>query len=83
MSAFGRAADWMPDSSALIVRQVVPGRGAAPAAPMARQAEFLAGLGALILASTAGLSPWLMGLPFGLGQLLVALCLYLAGRNHG
>ncbi len=44
---------------------------------------FLAGLGALILASTAGLSPWLMGLPFGLGQLLVALCLYLAGRNHG
>lgn len=44
---------------------------------------FLAGLGALIIASSAGLSPWLMGLPFGLGQLLVALCLYLAGRNHG
>ena len=44
---------------------------------------FLAGLGSLILASEAGLSPWLMGLPFGLGQLLVALCLYLAGRSHG
>ncbi|WP_054007310.1 hypothetical protein [Cypionkella psychrotolerans] len=44
---------------------------------------FLAGLASLILASTGGLSPWLMGLPFGLGQLLVALCLYLAGRNHG
>lgn len=44
---------------------------------------FLAGLGSLILASGGGLSPWLMGLPFGLGQLLVALCLYLAGRNHG
>ena len=44
---------------------------------------FLAGLGALIFASDAGLSPWLMGLPFGLGQMLVALCLYLTGRNHG
>ncbi|MEO5615413.1 MAG: hypothetical protein ABIR04_10915, partial [Cypionkella sp.] len=38
---------------------------------------FLAGLGALIVASGGTLSPWLMGLPFGLGQLLVALCLYL------
>ncbi|OYZ91394.1 MAG: hypothetical protein B7X99_16240 [Rhizobiales bacterium 17-65-6] len=44
---------------------------------------FLAGHGALILAHEAGLSPWLMGLPFGLGELLVALCLYLAGRNPG
>ena len=44
---------------------------------------FLAGLGALIVASSTGLSPWLMGLPFGLGQMLVALCLYLAGRHHG
>ena len=31
-AAFGRAMDWMPDSSALIVRQVVAGRGAAPVA---------------------------------------------------
>lgn len=44
---------------------------------------FLAGLGSLILASSAGVTPWLMGLPFGFGQLLVALCLYLAGREHG
>jgi|DEB19_MinimDraft_2_1074335.scaffolds.fasta_scaffold179299_1 hypothetical protein len=28
---------------------------------------FLVGIGSLILASTGGLSPWRMGLPFGLG----------------
>ena len=37
---------------------------------------FLTGLATMIAASGGGpLSPWAMGLPFGLGQILVALCL--------
>jgi hypothetical protein len=43
---------------------------------------FLAGAISLILAATTGaFSPWTMGLPFGFGQLLVALILHLAAKD--
>lgn len=38
----------------------------------------------LLLAARSGVpSPWTMGLPFGIGQLLVALILHKAGRRDG
>lgn len=44
---------------------------------------FLAGLTTMILASSGGpLSPWLMGVPFGVGQILVALCLHFSARGQ-
>jgi hypothetical protein len=36
----------------------------------------LAGIGSLALSSAASFSPWIMGAPFGIGQLLVALVLH-------
>lgn len=43
---------------------------------------FLAGLACLMLASeTRHVSPWLMGVPYGVGQLLMAGVLYQAGRD--
>ena len=43
---------------------------------------FLAGAASLLLMSAANaFSPWSMGLPFGIGQLLVALLLHRAARS--
>jgi hypothetical protein len=43
---------------------------------------FLAGAASLLWMSEANvISPWSMGLPFGIGQLLVALLLHRAGRS--
>ena len=46
---------------------------------------FVAGLGVLMLASDGHvLSPWTMGLPFAVGQLLMAAILHFAsGENDG
>lgn len=46
---------------------------------------FVAGVGVLIVASDShALSPWMMGLPFAVGQLLMAAVLHLAsGEPHG
>ncbi len=44
---------------------------------------FLAGVCVLIVASsTQSLSPWIMGIPFGVGQLLMAAVLRAAGGAH-
>ena len=43
---------------------------------------FLAGALSLTTASGGDFGPWTMGLPFGLGQLLVAGLLHLAGREE-
>jgi hypothetical protein len=43
---------------------------------------FVAGVAVLILASrTHALSPWLMGMPFAVGQLLLAAILHIAFAN--
>ncbi len=42
---------------------------------------FLAGLASLVLAQAYPLSPWIMGVPFGVGQLLAALILYDARKQ--
>lgn len=45
---------------------------------------FLCGTITLLLAGQAEApSPWMMGLPFGIGQLLVALILHRAGKRDG
>ena len=46
---------------------------------------FVAGTGVLIVASAdQSLSPWMMGLPFAVGQLLMAAVLHVAsGEDHG
>jgi hypothetical protein len=47
---------------------------------------FLAGAASLFwMSATGSFSPWSMGLPFGIGQVLVALLLHLASkdRRHG
>jgi hypothetical protein len=47
---------------------------------------FLAGAASLFwMSATSSFSPWSMGLPFGVGQMLVALLLHLAAkdRRHG
>jgi hypothetical protein len=44
---------------------------------------FVAGFGCLLLASqTHALSPWTMGLPFVIGQLLMAAILHFASGDH-
>jgi hypothetical protein len=40
------------------------------------------GLACLVAGQTAVLSPWQMGLPFGLGELLAAAILFMAGRHE-
>lgn len=42
---------------------------------------FLAGLVSLVLAETSSLSPWLMGVPFGVGQMLAAWILFTAAQR--
>jgi hypothetical protein len=44
---------------------------------------LLTGLGCLALAGDRALSPWAMGLPFGVGQLLVAMVLLLNRSEDG
>ena len=45
---------------------------------------FVCGTMTLLVAGQAGApSPWMMGLPFGIGQLLVALTLHQAGKHDG
>lgn len=45
---------------------------------------FACGTVILLLAGQAGEpSPWMMGIPFGIGQLLVAYTLQQAGKQHG
>jgi hypothetical protein len=45
---------------------------------------FLTGALVMLLAGQSGnLSPWMMGAPFGIGQLLVAGVLHRAARHHG
>lgn len=44
---------------------------------------FVAGVAVIIMASSAdGLSPWLMGLPFAVGQFLMAAVLHFASGEH-
>lgn len=44
---------------------------------------FVAGVGVLIVASSSqNLSPWMMGLPFAVGQFLMAAVLHLASGDH-
>ncbi len=42
---------------------------------------LLTGLSCLALGDTRALSPWMMGVPFGIGQLLVALVLFLRSSD--
>jgi len=44
---------------------------------------FVAGIAVMIVAATSdGLSPWLMGLPFAVGQFLMAAVLHFASGEH-
>ena len=44
---------------------------------------FVAGVAVLIVASLGqSLSPWMMGLPFAIGQFLMAAVLYFASGEH-
>jgi hypothetical protein len=43
----------------------------------------LAGLGCIAMGGNAALSPWAMGIPFGVGQLLVAAILHLNASEDG
>ena len=45
---------------------------------------FLAGAAVLIMSSQSrALSPWAMGIPFGVGQLVMAALLHMAEGEHG